>query len=135
MNIKNEVEKLNFKSGQYALIGGAVLSLYGIRDTNDLDLVVLPEVCEELLKNGWKKEEMEPGRFVLRKNGVDIFNNLCIDKVFYDREAEDIIKDADVVDGIPVQNLYDLMSFKKFLGRPKDLHDIELIREFLAKSK
>lgn len=133
INVKKEIERLGFRKGEYAVIGGAVLQLYGIRETGDLDLVVNEDTCKRLLKEGWKKEEKDFGRFVLRKDGVDVFNNLCLDKVFYDRGAEEIIRDADFVDGIPVQNLHDLLTFKKFLGRPKDLHDVELIREFLSK--
>lgn len=132
MNIKEHIEKLGFKAGTYALIGGAVLELHGIRKANDIDLVAIDTLCDQLEVDGWKKEEKEPGRFVLQRNGYDVFNNLCLDSVFYFRTAEDIVADADVIDGLYAQNLYDLMAFKKFLGRPKDLHDIELIREYLA---
>lgn len=50
-------------------------------------------------------------------------------------DPEEIIKSAEVVNGIPINNLDCEIKFKKALGREKDFRDIELIQEYISKHK
>jgi hypothetical protein len=48
--------------------------------------------------------------------------------------VEKMIKEADIIDGLPFVKLEYLIEWKKFFRREKDLKDIELIEEFLKKN-
>ena len=48
MNILQKVKELNLPEGSYVVEGSGVLDVLGIREANDIDLVVSPEVYEKL---------------------------------------------------------------------------------------
>lgn len=40
MTILEDVKKLNFSKGEYAVVGSGVISVHGIRPHQDVDLIV-----------------------------------------------------------------------------------------------
>jgi len=44
MNIFERVKKLNLPLGEYVVIGGGILEALGIRNTNDVDIIVVPKL-------------------------------------------------------------------------------------------
>ena len=44
MNIIEKAKKLNFPAGEYVIVGSGTLDALGIRQANDLDVAVLPEL-------------------------------------------------------------------------------------------
>jgi hypothetical protein len=47
MNIVEEMKKLKFPQGQYVIVGSGPLVVRGIRETNDIDIVVSPKLFEK----------------------------------------------------------------------------------------
>ena len=45
----------------------------------------------------------------------------------------DVIRNSEIIDGVPFMSLNDLMELKRAMGREKDLKDIELIIEYLKR--
>lgn len=48
MNIIQKVKELNLPDGTFAVVGSGTMEALDIRNTNDIDLVVSPEVYAEL---------------------------------------------------------------------------------------
>ncbi|MBU4381382.1 hypothetical protein L6255_02740 [Candidatus Parcubacteria bacterium] len=45
-----ELDKLNLPKDQYAITSSGSLAIRGIREANDLDIIVTPKVWKELLQ-------------------------------------------------------------------------------------
>jgi|SRR3989344_1073991 len=130
MDIFKEVKNLNLPFGKYVVVGSGPLVARGIRDFKDIDILVTEDLYEKLSQEeGWIVGSGEAGRKVLMKN---IFE---IDKVFwckdYRPDTEELIKNAEIINGIPFLQLPEVVKFKKTLGREKDFNDIKLIDEYL----
>ncbi|MDP3741387.1 MAG: hypothetical protein Q8R08_03630 [bacterium] len=54
-DIVYKVKTLNFPKDSYVVFGGSPLALVGIREANDIDLLVSPEVYSQLKKAGWQE--------------------------------------------------------------------------------
>lgn len=131
-NILEEIKKLNFPTNQYVIVGSGIMSVLGIRESNDIDIAVLPELHKKLCAdNTWKQEERYKKIFLV-KESVEIIPELSWgDYLTTTREA---IESATVIEGVPFLNLEELKKFKRALGREKDLKDIELIDDYLKKT-
>lgn len=135
MNIFEEVKKLNLSVGKYVVIGSGVMSARGIRDFKDVDILVARDIFDELRKDKkWREEKLPDGGNVLKWGVYELDADLhCSSN--YHPETEKIIKEAEIINGIPFMPLKELIKFKTALGREKDFKDIELIKEFLNKNE
>lgn len=117
-----ELKKLNFPSDQYAIFGSGPMGIRGLKEINDLDVVVSGGLYEKL-KNKFKEEK--PGQ--IKIGNVEIFPcwNALIEK------PEEVIKRAENIHGFKFITLPDLIQWKSKMGREKDKKDIEIIEEFL----
>jgi hypothetical protein len=57
-----ELQALKLTSGQYVVVGGAALAIRDIRDTEDIDLVVTPQLFDELAARGWQPKARPSGK-------------------------------------------------------------------------
>ena len=49
----------------------------------------------------------------------------------YRPDTDELIKNADIIEGLPFLPLTELIKFKSELAREKDLRDVELMKIFL----
>ena len=112
------------------IFSGAVITAHGIRQTADIDILVNSELFERLKKAGWSTISKENGTIMLRKGIYEIYDNLHVG--CYKSDTETLLKNTEIIRGIPFMPLKELISFKQALARPKDLKDIELINNFLS---
>lgn len=129
--IKKLLEKfkrLDIPEDQYVFYGSGPLAIRGIREGEDLDIIVYDELFKKL-KEKYKKENKNGDKIVLEGGDIEIFpaQGSIVDN------AEEAIKRADVIEGFKFMNLHDLIQWKTKLGRPKDLRDIEMIKDYLKK--
>lgn len=132
INILEKIKELNFPLGQYVIVGSGILSVLGIRESNDIDIAVLPELHKKLCEDSSFEKEVRHDRIFLKKEGVDIIPELSWSE--YSTTTEQAIKSATNIDGIPFMNLQELKKFKKALGREKDFKDIKFIDKYLKTS-
>jgi hypothetical protein len=130
MNIVAEVTKLDLPLGQYVVIGSGIMAQLGLREANDVDIAVTPDLYAKLRASGEWEEEERYGKIFLKKDAVEI--NPRLDWECYSTTAEQAIASATVIDGVPFMNLNELVKFKCGLGRAKDLADIVMIEAYLA---
>ena len=131
MNLIDEVKKLNLPIGQYIVFGSGPLQIHGIRETRDIDLLVLPVLYDQLKNDGWEEKSWEtppPGRYLYRDN-VEVGDNW--DYGEYNPDPKWLIENAEIIEGIPFAPLEEVLKWKKAFGREKDKKDIELINNFL----
>jgi len=119
-DIIKRLQMLNFASGEYWLITGGAMVLYGLRDTaNDIDLGCSKALADMLENSGYATSVLEDGtRKICVAEDIEIFEEWLFDEV-------------DIRDGVPVISLKGLLEMKKSLGRKKDIDDIKLIEKAL----
>ena len=127
MNLIKNVKSLNLPLGQYIIAGSGALEALGLREAQDIDVAVIPNLYKKLRESGEWKEETHYGKVFLFKEGVTVFPTL--DWEDFPVTAEEAIAAALMIEGVPFLNLKHLRQFKKALGREKDFKDIELIDE------
>lgn len=138
MNINELLEKLNqlnLPRNQYAIVGSGPLAVRGIREAHDLDILVTPELWDQLSQQYPVKHTPD-----LLFDQIELENLTILGRgsVFRDNPIASVdtqIKTADVFMGHNFLNLDLLKKFKAKLGREKDFKDIELINEYLASQK
>lgn len=124
--ILQELEKLDLPEGKYAIYGSGPLAIRGIRETNDIDVIVKDEVYKKLKQEYGEKED---GEIILNNGEIEIFPtwNALVD------DAEGMIDRAETIQGYKFVTLEDTIKWKKGMGRSKDKKDIELIKKYKGK--
>jgi hypothetical protein len=131
MNIIKEIKALNLPNGEYLVFGSAPMGIHGIRNIHDIDILVSPNLYQQLKKRGWqeKKWKSSGSKYLAYKN-IEAGSNW--DYGIYHPTLESLLKTADIFDGIPFANLKEVIKWKMAFGRDKDKKDIQLIKTFLA---
>lgn len=124
VDIINVISLLKFPITEYWLGYGAALCLYGIKETTkDIDCGCSPMLFNELIRKGYKVEKSPMGGDMIRINEhVDFFYEE------YPPESSLIY-----IWGIQVQTLESIREEKLQRGREKDLADVKLIDESIAR--
>lgn len=128
MNITKEVKSLNLPKDSYIVVGSGILAVLGIRESNDIDLVVLPEVFAEISDQGWEPDE-RVDQEVYKKGFFDLGTT------WDGRGVQELLSVATIIDDVPFLNLADTAAWKATRGREKDLIDLELIKAYQASRK
>ncbi|MBI4836074.1 MAG: hypothetical protein HY817_02325 [Candidatus Abawacabacteria bacterium] len=130
-----QIKALSLAFGQYILVGGGVLAIHHIRETKDIDIVVVPALFEQLAMTWPLDQEYERKwqRKRLKKGEVEIYPDLYLEKQSLFINVAILIKQADMVEDLPLQPLEHLMMCKLDSAREKDLQDVELIKKYLER--
>ena len=118
----DELLSLDFPVEKYVIFGSGPLAVWGIRDNEDIDVVVIPDYWDQLAE----KYQSDGDNCIVIGN-VSIYRDLLP----FSDDASKIIENAEMIDGLPFARLEYVIQFKKMMGREKDIKDIELIEAFL----
>lgn len=128
-----KIKDLHLPQGEYIIYGAAPFAIYGIRDVRDIDMYVTPQLYASLEKKGWKKVKKgpkdEPVTFAL----FEAHNTWNFSP--YAPEFDELKSRATEYEGILFASLEDVRKWKEASGRPKDLIDLQLIKNHEAKSE
>ena len=113
------------------------MSIKGIRPTSDLDIVTNPEIFDEYKsKEGWELFEWTKpgiaGKEWLRNGAIELYQQLS--RKEGSLSVAELLRDSEVINGVPFISLEKLIEFKQEYGRPKDFEDVRLIRDYIVKS-
>ena len=97
----------------------------GLRDTDDIDLVVTPALFAHLSNAGWSSKIRPNGKPGLRKGCVEAY--LDVNTPGFERSTPWLIENAERLDGIPFVDLNTLAEWKRTYGRPKDARDVAIL--------
>ncbi|HOA47312.1 MAG TPA: zinc ABC transporter substrate-binding protein [Candidatus Pacearchaeota archaeon] len=118
----DELRKLDLPDGKYAILGSGPLAVRGIREARDLDIIVTDDLYKKLQKEYSQNDKIKLGK-------IEIFSANGWRSKFGDLTK--MIKKAEKIQGLRFVCLEDLIEWKTKLGRPKDLEDIKLIKDYL----
>ncbi|HLA23696.1 MAG TPA: hypothetical protein VJZ93_04140 [Candidatus Nanoarchaeia archaeon] len=128
--IINRVKALHFPKNSYVVFGAAPLTILGLRDTDDIDLLVSKELLEKLKEKGWK--EIKKGRKdkPLTYDVFEAHDNWNFSS--YNPTLDHLLKSAKILDGVPFASIEEVRKWKEASGRPKDVDDIKLIDKMIT---
>lgn len=130
--IFESVKNLKLPLGKFALFGSGPLGVRGIRESDDADIIVTADLFNKLKNDpGWKADINKNGNEVLLRENMEVFRNWSPG----DWNIDDLIKDAEIIEGLLFVKLEHVLRWKKIYGREKDLKDLELIESYLQKSR
>ncbi|MFZ3054537.1 MAG: hypothetical protein WA091_00945 [Minisyncoccales bacterium] len=124
------LKELKLPLGEYAVFGSGPMGIRDLREMHDIDLIVSDKIFNEYLnKQGWKIKEIYGYRDWLKNDNLEIEMGRDWHEGW---DVDGMIKEADIIDGLPFVKLDYLIKWKKFFGRGKDLKDVEIIEIFLS---
>jgi hypothetical protein len=127
------VKELNLPIGEYAIFGSGPMGIRNLREMHDIDLIVSDRIFDEYSKKQeWKIKEIYGYRDWLKNDSLEIEMGRDWDEGW---DVEGMIREAEIIDGLPFVKLDYLIKWKKFSGREKDLRDVEIINKFLSNEK
>lgn len=130
MTIFEEVKRLGLPLGEYVVFGSGPLAARGIRDSDDIDLFVTSRLYEQLKAEGWPEQPWPEGGGRLVNGDVEADDTWNYGD--YRPTPEEVIARAELINGVPFAPLTEVLAWKRAFGRDKDLHDIELIQDFMS---
>lgn len=128
------IRSLELPLGSYVIIGGSGLAVRGIRESNDIDMVVTRNLFKELQDKGWPIDEpfkQKWNRVRLKREPFEIFTDIYLKRSKQFIPADQLVKNAELVEGIPFLSVRDILFYKTDDPRPKDITDIALIADYL----
>ena len=119
----DRLSNLPFDKKEYWLAAGGAMVLYGFKeDTRDIDLGCSTALADLLFQQGFQTTILSDGsRKIVFAEDIEIFENWLQDKVILEK-------------GFPVVSVDGLIRMKEALGREKDIRDIELIQDCIARN-
>jgi len=135
MNIKNllsELRKLDLPKNKFAITSSGSMGIRNIREINDLDIIVYPELWQSLSKKYKVIKENDLESIYIEN--IQILGN---GSYFTNPKFGGVINqidNADIIDGYRYVKLNTILKIKKIISRPKDIIDIKLIEEYLFKN-
>lgn len=127
--IVEKVKTLGLPEYSYIVFGSCPLAAAGIRETNDIDMLVSPETFEKLKAAGWQELHKNENDKPLIRDVFEAHKNWNFSS--YNPTLVHLLASATVIDGVPFASLREVRKWKLSSGRPKDLRDIKLIDAYL----
>jgi predicted nucleotidyltransferase len=130
-NLFQRAKDLKLPIGKYVLFGSSPLGARRMRECYDIDILVTGNLWNEYKNNGWEVRILKNDIEYLWNDEIELYKNWGPGKW----NIEQLIKEADIIDGLPFVKLEYVLKWKKLLGRKKDLKDVKLIEKFLKEQK
>ena len=126
MAIVQRIKDLNFPLDQLIVIGSGLLDAYGLREADDIDLVVSEDLYHTLKVTGQYTEGIKQDETYLVKDKLEIWMSWGsgIDFAYLQH-------DGVVIDGVTFVNPTFLIAWKRTRGSDKDIKDIKLLERYL----
>ena len=125
-----ELKKLNLPKDKYIIFGSGPMAIRGIRDSEDIDVLVTKALFEELLIKFPQDISNHP-LGMMSIGDIEIGSSWQGNKSMTNK----IIGDAEFIQGFPFARLGRVIKWKKDMGREKDKRDLKLIEEYLTKNR
>lgn len=126
----NAIRALNLPLGHYAITGSGPLGIRNLRPINDIDLVFSEELWQKLsatypvvFKGGNQVMVVEEGK-------IEVYGSWTY-RASPGPTIQEIIDEAEIIDGLPFMSIPHTIFCKRDLGREKDFKDIALLEAWL----
>jgi len=127
MKYLEELKKLKLNIKDYAIFGSGPLAIRGLRENDDIDIIVKENLWTELIKK-YKSEKKKGVReyFVIKIGNIEIYQ----DWLPWFEDVNKLIDSSEIIKGFPFVSLKYFLEWKKEFGREKDLEDIKIIEKY-----
>jgi len=125
----NELDTLNLPKWKYAIFGSGPLAIRGIRENQDLDIIVKQEVWDTLVN--LYPDSLHSTRICLQIENIEIYR----DWLDLSHKINEMIDNAELIENFPYVQLKYVLESKAQRGKEKDLKDIELIKKYIKDNK
>ena len=121
------VRDLNLPIGEYAIFGSGPMGVRGIREMGDVDIIVTQKLWDNFIKRpDWEQRQVDNlDGMKNEKLNIEIWKDWWIGW-----NVEQMIKEAEIIDGLAFVNLEMMIEWKTLIAREKDLNDLELIKNW-----
>jgi hypothetical protein len=119
----DELRALRFDPCRYAITGSGALGIRGLREINDIDLMVDDALFDELAHLYHRN-----GECVIISDTIEVFRNSSFPEEPGLPSAREQIATAEIIVGLPFVAVETVIAIKTRKGRDKDLVDIDLLR-------
>ncbi|MCD4756364.1 hypothetical protein K8R20_01985 [bacterium] len=126
MNYLNELEQLNLPLGEFAIFGSGPMAVRGIRESNDIDIIVKQDLWDNLVKKYPTSLHDNPD--CLEIGNIEIMK--CWLDSNIDFNIDEMIDNAEILGDFPYVQLKYVVKYKKQSMREKDLSDLKLIEKY-----
>ena len=127
-----KVKELALPIGRYVLFGSAPLGIRNLRECADIDIVVTQDIWDKYkARPDWQLDKTRHGNSYLRNGSLELLKDWK--PGIWD--IEKLIKEAEIIDGLPFVRLEYVVEWKRLNAREKDLKDIEIIENFLRQQR
>lgn len=124
----NIVKKLNLPAGKFAVFGSGLLCARKLKECKDIDIIVYKNIFLEFeKKKDWKKGVSPNGSEYLKNEYIELYYEWKPGKW----NENNLIREADIIYGLPFVRLREVLKWKKNYGRENDKKDIELIKNII----
>ena len=134
MHIKSKLDELGLTPENSVVIGSGILNVLGIRESNDIDLVVTANAYTFLSEDDSFRKAENHGKNVLENQLFEIGTSW--DQLGRSWEYDDLFGRSVVIGGVRYITLEFLLEVKRsWLSdknvRQKDIDDVKLIEDYL----
>jgi|SRR5581483_11716072 len=129
--IIERVKALNLPADSYVVFGSCPLALAGIREAQDIDLYVRPEVLERFIQAGWKQVDKGPGDKPHVSGVFEAHTTWGFSP--YAPTLIQPLQNADVFEGVAFASLKEVRKWKVASGGKKHEADVHLIDDYISK--
>lgn len=105
-----KLKALNLPPDSYVVFGAAPMAIAGLRDVNDIDLFVTPEVLQQLKQRGWQQTHKGPRDEPYQHDIYEAHPHWEFSS--YAPTLQHLQATADIVDGIPFASLAEVRKWK-----------------------
>lgn len=138
LDIKISLNKFDLNPDNSIVIGSGVLNALGLRESQDIDLVVSQDKFVEFSQNNLFRTENHYGRDILCSENLEIGTNWQVLGGVWD--LSDLLKESIIIEGVRYCKLDFILKVKSFglehaKIREKDYPDIKIIEDYLFKVK
>lgn len=116
------LRQLRLPLGQYVIVGSGPLGIRGLREIQDIDLIVNDTLWAVLVKKYGEKDK----RIVFPEGNIEAFLENSSELSRGNR-----IQEAEMIEGLPFDALSHVQSFKKTRAHPKDIKDLLALQTFI----
>ena len=129
----NQLKKLNLPPDSFVIANSGALAVRGLREANDLDIIVIDELWTTLSQ---KYSLLHKGEYTTIPIGdIEVYGNSSNTILLKIASLEEQLYTADIINGLRYTNLEIVKKTKQHLGREKDLKDILLIEQYLERER
>lgn len=129
--VTERVKALKLPADQYVVVGGAVMEVLNLRDSNNIDIVVDNDTYASFAGSGkWHEYALASGKVILTKDGINLARSWLGRTLGMIKRRGTFTKDS-----VVFMSVGQLIECKQRLGRRKDQSDITLLRSHQTRER